>query len=590
MTGTSPTPPRADGVEIRRALAVIHGNVEHNIFEIRIPKSAKDGTISGYFDDFERAVKAILEVAGKGPGIYLTLNPIAPALLARAKNRLQLRATTTTADRDVIERVWLLIDVDPVRPAEISSSDEEHEAALAKAREIRGVLAEEGWPAPVLADSGNGGHLLYPIALPNGKEETSLLADVLKALAGRFDDEVVKVDRSVFNAGRISKIYGTVAGKGDHTVERPHRLARLLDVPNKLLNGRRDPVPRELLEALARSAAPATPPTPPTPITQPRPAPRRRFDLDDFLARYLRARAPVNHDGGRKWILEECPFNAEHKAPDAAIFESADGAIGFKCFHNSCSNYGWRDVREKFEPRQSGKKTNPRPPANALVDLNCFEATVALLNSLAIWGRRIEFVSVERKGAMLIATTSEQLEIVWPSIADLTLFGRSQAIIADATNIIIPTPPQRQIREQWEEAAALLLKLAAQDAIRLEPTLKAEIRDLIQLVWMAAGQPFAEDSGKFIEFMRQVEQTRRNPIGAVPPCVFIAEQAVWVHVPSLRLWASIPTLTNKQPALGDLRSGLLLLGFVYRENLSRGFEGDSESACLWEGPVEVLQS
>jgi hypothetical protein len=54
------------------------------------------------------------------------------------------------------------------------------------------------------------------------------------------------------------------------------------------------------------------------------------------------------------------------------------------------------------------------------------------------------------------------------------------------------------------------------------------------------------------------------------------------------LWLSIPALTNRLYPLSDIRNGLLPLGFAYCENLSRGYEGDSETACLWVGPVEVL--
>jgi archaellum biogenesis ATPase FlaH len=374
--------PRPDAGEIRRALAVLHdsGNGD-DVFEVRIPKAGVDGTISGYFSDHDQAVKAILAVAGKGPGVYVTLNPVNPQLLSRAQNRLKLRATTTTADRDVEYRDWLLIDVDPQRPADISSSDEEHDAALEKAREIRSVLSEEGWRAPVLGDSGNGGHLLYPVDLSGSDEDTKLLKDVLTAIARRFDDDVIKIDTTVFNAARISKVYGTVARKGDHTAARPHRLARLLDVPQDILNGRRQPVPRELLEAMAEPPQ-QTPPVPPAGATAP-----RRSNLDDFLARNLRARAPVAHNSGRKWVLEECPFNPDHKAPDAAIFESADGAIGFKCFHASCANYGWRDVREKFEPKKntSPPEAWPEPDSNHSLHPKTKPVVYSYADVLSVW-------------------------------------------------------------------------------------------------------------------------------------------------------------------------------------------------------------
>ena len=42
-------------------------------------------------------------------------------------------------------------------------------------------------PHPVVADSGNGGHLLYLVSLPNDDASTKLVKTVLEALAARFD-------------------------------------------------------------------------------------------------------------------------------------------------------------------------------------------------------------------------------------------------------------------------------------------------------------------------------------------------------------------------------------------------------------------
>ena len=51
--------------------------------------------------------------------------------------------------------------------------------------------------------------------------------------------------------------------------------------------------------------------------------------------------------GGRKLILEECPLIQVTKGKDAAIFVLNNGAIAFKCFHASCSNHTWQDVRKE---------------------------------------------------------------------------------------------------------------------------------------------------------------------------------------------------------------------------------------------------
>jgi hypothetical protein len=44
----------------------------------------------------------------------------------------------------------------------------------------------------------------------------------------------VKIDASVFNAARIWKLPGTMACKGADMPDRPHRIARLIEVPKEL--------------------------------------------------------------------------------------------------------------------------------------------------------------------------------------------------------------------------------------------------------------------------------------------------------------------------------------------------------------------
>ena len=94
-------------------------------------------------------------------------------------------------------------------------------------------LKEQGWPEPVVGDSGNGAHLLYRVDLPNDRESMELVKGVLEALSFKFSDETVAVDTTTCNAARIWKLYGTTARKGDNTEERPHRVSRLLKVPQE---------------------------------------------------------------------------------------------------------------------------------------------------------------------------------------------------------------------------------------------------------------------------------------------------------------------------------------------------------------------
>jgi hypothetical protein len=268
------------------------------VAELRILHTPRQ-TVSGYFNEAQPFVQAASQWSGRAPAVYATLNPCNPALLARAANRLKERVKITTSDADIVHRYWFPLDFDPVRPTDISSTDAEHDAALARAQACSDWLTQRGWPAPVVADSGNGGHRLYRIDLPNDDDSRALLQRCLEALAMYFTDSVVALDVSVFNAARIWKVYGTMACKGDHLPERPHRLSRLLEVPSTLAC-----VARQQLEDLAALLPALTTSTPRRGMTQSIP-----FDLLQWITSHG---LPVVSEGpwqqsGYRWVLNPCP-------------------------------------------------------------------------------------------------------------------------------------------------------------------------------------------------------------------------------------------------------------------------------------------
>ena len=187
------------------------------------------GIIYGYFDnaeDFGRAAMA-LDAAGAA-GVYFTLNPLLPDLLSRAANRLKAarKQGESTTDREVASIRWLPIDIDPVRPRGISSTAEELAAALALRDKLAGWIdREHGLGYQVRACSGNGAHLVCRIVpdLENNDTNKGIIKSCLAALAAKYSNDVVDVDKVVFNQARIWKIYGTPPRKGDHTDLRPHR-------------------------------------------------------------------------------------------------------------------------------------------------------------------------------------------------------------------------------------------------------------------------------------------------------------------------------------------------------------------------------
>ena len=115
----------------------------------------KDGRwkkiVSGYYDDLGQMAADAKRYDGFCKGVYLTLNPVNPDLLARAWNkpREDVKDDDTTKDQHVVRRIWLPLDFDPVRVAGISSSDEELAAALAQSDACRAWLAQEDFGEPL---------------------------------------------------------------------------------------------------------------------------------------------------------------------------------------------------------------------------------------------------------------------------------------------------------------------------------------------------------------------------------------------------------------------------------------------------------
>jgi hypothetical protein len=221
----------SDITEIKRAITVFFH--PGDTVELRALKVNGKYTHAGYFRDFEILAKDAARLSGQAQGVYVVLNQINLALFARAANRIVIGPENLTQDRDVIRRRWLPIDVDPVRPTGISSSNEEHDRAIKTAYEIRDYLNSFGFEFIVIGDSGNGGHVLARIDLPNDVQAETKVKSCIAAAAKKFDSDAISIDQTVFNSARIWKLPGTLARKGDSIPERPHRIARLLEVPHE---------------------------------------------------------------------------------------------------------------------------------------------------------------------------------------------------------------------------------------------------------------------------------------------------------------------------------------------------------------------
>nr|DAH84038.1 MAG TPA: Protein of unknown function (DUF3987) [Caudoviricetes sp.] len=334
-----------------------------DVFEVRVLDAVsadyrREHIESGYFDyEHISAVPEALKRLLSFRGVYVTVNPVNPDLLARAVNRLRPAGRNpTTADTDIVRRRWLLIDCDPRRASGVSSSNAEHESALAKAREIRDGLSSLGWADPIMTDSGNGAQLMYRIDLPadDGELVRRVIGEIAKA-----SSEQVAIDTSVHNPARIWRLPGTMNCKGDSIPERPHRMARILEEPQDIVSVSRE----QMQDIVSHQSEDTQTDVPDDEWKHTMPA----FDLDSWIAKYCpELGSPQPWKGGRKWIFPVCPFNEAHTNKSAVLIQEPSGAVAFKCHHNGCSGNDWRALRELREPGCYDR----REEANSDVDLS----------------------------------------------------------------------------------------------------------------------------------------------------------------------------------------------------------------------------
>ncbi len=326
---------RLDCDEIRRALALFLPPGQ--VTEIRVlhGREKPDGFAEvniGYFDDPAKVAEALTRLRGGWSGVYFLPQPVDPELLARGLNRLRSgKETSETTDANVLRRKWLLLDVDPKRPSGISATDAEREAARQTAAQIREAVTEHGFPPPVVASSGNGWHLMWRVDL---EADSPLPERFLKAVAAQYDSPSVTIDLTVFNPARIWRLYGALNCKGEDMPLRPHRVARLEEVPAvmEVLS----PVAIEETCALwAPGSAASDKGEAAQSGTGDKTAQRAAVKRAEKLGLQLGAAKPLG-DGGALYVLKTCPCSRKETDGKAYLSVASGGALGLGCRRASC--------------------------------------------------------------------------------------------------------------------------------------------------------------------------------------------------------------------------------------------------------------
>ena len=330
---------------------------------------------TGYFDSVDAIVAEIGKLSG-WHGVYFVPQPVDPLLANRVYNRLIVaQRGAATLDTNVTARRVLLADFDPATPIKgIAATDAEKAAAVDRARKVAAAMTERfAWPAPILADSGNGAHLIYTVALAADDTRPKRW---LEALALQYGGDGVIVDTSIFNPARIWKLYGTLACKGANLPDRPWRMASVLSVP----------APPEILTADAidaalaglgdagAAAAPALPSS--TPAGRPGPAPSS--PAGDFDAAALLTAAGFDLDDGHAAgpvtirPFKTCPCGRRETDGAAFLSIGESGAVGVGCLHATCDfsktkatpGDHWKRLRAEIDPSY-GPNAAPAGPTSA---------------------------------------------------------------------------------------------------------------------------------------------------------------------------------------------------------------------------------
>lgn len=305
-------------------------------------------TYSGYYRNIENIIRDI-EPLSERPNMqmYFVMNKISDDCYERPQcERMIEKPKNTTTDQNIEGRKWIMLDFDTERAAGVGSTDEQWQEARAVALKVYEFLKAQGFYDPIVTHSGNGVHIYIRVNLANNDDNKKLIERFLHAMSMMFSDEKVKIDLAVANAARITKLVGTMAKKGTNTANRPWRMSKYLHIPAEI-----KPNDKAYIEKIANM------------YPEERPAPSKennygqsRFDLVGFLNKHnLKYREAATPDGIR-YILQECPFDAQHKDPDSMVFQHNNGAVAFFCYHNSCSSYTWKDFRLHFEPDAYDKK------------------------------------------------------------------------------------------------------------------------------------------------------------------------------------------------------------------------------------------
>ena len=331
---------------VKEALGLLRGYVAS--VELRRLKPKVDSKhIALTPQGIEEGLKFIRTGGTNNQSVYTTFNHVKNDSISVKENR-------ALKDSDIDDYRFLLIDVDSNHPKSGSATEEELQEAKKVADAVMKYLADGGMTQPIFSCSGNGYHMLYPIEPTPTEKAMSVIKSVLTHLKKQFSNEFASVDTVVSNPARIIKIPGTVSNKGESTVDRPHRVSRIISAPNEVKL-----TPFAIVETindgfLEDVEAPEVDVSKKTRKNTHTSNDQNLANLvfiddpDTWFAENpgLQIANKDEADGSIKYALARCPVRNHHEnqSGSAIFWDKATGRLTFNCLHASCEGKTIEDV------------------------------------------------------------------------------------------------------------------------------------------------------------------------------------------------------------------------------------------------------
>lgn len=242
-----------------------------------------------------------------------------------------------------------------------------------------------------------------------------------------------KIDTAVYNPSRITKLYGTIAAKGAHTPERPHRQSCIIRYPEQIRE-----TPIALVKNIAAELHQAAIPT-----EARRSGKESTWDIEHFLSAHgVEVEKKVAISSGTKYQLAHCPFNDSHQHGDAAVFAYHQGGFGFHCFHNSCAGYHWHEFRQKVDPAAYSSSPYAVTPAVPTAKVSAAENSPLLGKAKA---RMLDFAEIPNVDRSKIVVIRSRL-----SSLDAKIGGSMQAKCPFGPGAMLRASQRLSVRLVWQ--------------------------------------------------------------------------------------------------------------------------------------------